>query len=149
MAGKAGRSGPKKGAMNALKTGAGIARTRLVVGELPKQLLSVRREGRSYRRALESAVLNTRSEITATLAHHIDTASAATIHAGICRWLLRNKIATMTTADILACSRELIKAKQARDAAVKLLELDVQPEPIDLKTYLIQGNNDAGHHHGN
>jgi hypothetical protein len=33
----------------------------------------------------------------------------------------------MSTSEIIACSRELVKAKQARDAAVKALELDRAP----------------------
>ncbi len=49
------------------------------------------------------------------------------MHAGICRWLIRQKLGTMTTSDILACSRELMKAKQVRDAAVKALELGELP----------------------
>src|SRR5262245_59188588 len=102
-----GKAGPPKGNKNGLKNGTNIARRRLVVGELPKQLLSVRREGRAYRRTLESVVLAERGEISTTDAHHIDTASAATIHAGICRHLLRTKISEMSTTDILACSREI------------------------------------------
>lgn len=117
-------SGPKRGSLNAAKNGASIDRRRLVVGELPKELLAVRREGRAYRRNLEAEVLRVRGEIDVTAAHHIDTASAATIHAGICRHLLRQKIKTMSTSDILACSREITKAKMARDAAVKALGLD-------------------------
>ena len=123
--GKKGKSGPPKGHVNSLKNGKAVKR--LTVGELPKQLLSVKREGRTYRRALEEVVLETKNEMTAMDAHHIDTASAATIHAGICRWILRNKIETMTTADILTCSRELVKAKQTRDKAVAGLELDIKP----------------------
>ncbi|MBU0718579.1 MAG: hypothetical protein KJ749_10055, partial [Planctomycetes bacterium] len=132
MAGKAGRSGPRAGNLNALKTATKVGR-RLVVGELPKQLLSVKREARAYRRGLEDAVLAAHNEITTTHSHHIDTASAATIHGGICRWLMRTKIATMNTAEILACSRELVKAKAARDAAVRLLDLDRPPaNPWDV-----------------
>jgi hypothetical protein len=125
--GKPGRCGPAKGNINGLKNGT-RALNRLVVGELPKQLLSVRREGRAYRRNLESAVLSARGNISTTDCHHIDTASACTIHAGICRWLLRNKISTMTTADVLNCSREITKAKAGRDAAIRALNLDVKPE---------------------
>lgn len=122
--GKPGRSGPKKGNLNGLKNGSGLSRKRLVVGELPKQLLSVRREGRAYRRSLEAEVLKVKQEINVTDSHHIDTASAATIAAGIGRWLLRTKLSETSTSDVLACSREITKAKQARDAAVKALGLD-------------------------
>jgi hypothetical protein len=143
--GKPGRSGPTVGALatvNGLKNGTRISK-RLVVGELPKQLLAVRREARSYRRFLEGETLQVKDEINTTDAHLIDTASAATIHAGICRWLLRQKISTMTTADILACSRELIRAKQVRDAAVKALELGKLPEPLSLTEYVVESKDDG------
>jgi hypothetical protein len=97
--------GGKIGNVNAAKNGSRIAKTRLVVGELPKQLLSVRREARTYRRRLESEVLAVHRQISPLHAHNIDTAAAATISAAIGRWLLRNKLDAMSTADILACSK--------------------------------------------
>lgn len=127
MAGKAGRSGPKKGNVNAAKNGSRIAKTRLVIGELPKQLLSVRREARSYRRHLEAEVLRVHGEITAMHAHAIDTAAAATVSAAIARWLMRNKIGGMSTSEVLSCSKAILQSKQARDSAVKLLGLDAPP----------------------
>jgi len=125
--GKPGRSGAKPGNLNGLKNGSGLSR-RLVIGNLPKQLISVRNEGRSYRRALEAELMRVKGEIDLTAAHHIDTASAATVSAGIARWLLREKIGEMTTSDVLACSREITKSKQARDAAVRALGLDAKDE---------------------
>jgi hypothetical protein len=139
-----GKSGPARGNLNGLKNGSKLGLKRLTVGELPKQLISVRREGRAYRRAIEAEVLRARGgEISATAAHHIDTASAATIHAGICRWLLRNKIGEMTTSDILACSREITKAKQARDAAIKALELDTKDPMPWIEAEPVHSNNDG------
>jgi hypothetical protein len=130
-----GNSGQQK--LNGLKNGTNVS-YRLVVGELPAPLTAVKREARAYRRFLEDEVQRVKGEIDVTSAHHIDTASAATAHAGICRWLLRQKIGSMSTADILACSRELTKAKQVRDSAVKALELGKLPEPISLKDYVIE-----------
>lgn len=132
MAGKPGRSGPKRGNVNALKTGTKVSKTRLVVGELPSALISVKREGRAYRRNLEAAVMNAKgltgvNQIGTLDAHLIDTASAATIAAGICRWVLRHKVEAMKGTEILACSREIVKCKQARDAAVRALDLDAPP----------------------
>ena len=117
--------GAPKNNTNALKTGA--RSKRLTLGELPKAMLSVKREGRAYRRELERVVLAAKGEISTVDSHHIDSASAATVHAGICRWILRHKIDEMRAADVLAASREIVKAKQARDASVRALELD-QPE---------------------
>ena len=94
-----------------------------------------------YRRTMEAVVLAEKGEINTTDAHHIDTASAATIHAGICRHLLRQKIKTMSTGDVLACSREITKAKAARDSAVKALGLDrdIHDDAIS-QLYLMQSS---------
>lgn len=127
MAGKPGRSGPKTGNLNAVKTGTKVALVRLTVGELPKPLLSVKREGRAYRRALERAVLDAKGEINLTDAHLIDTATAATIAAGISRWVLRNKMDGMKGSDIHNCGQAIVKSKQLRDQAVKQLDLDRPP----------------------
>lgn len=129
MAGQAGRSGPKPGNLNAARNGTHVARHRLTVGNLPKELLAVRREGRAYRRALESAVIEAKGLISVTDAHHIDSATAATIQAGICRHLLRTKIKEMKTTDVLNCTQAMTRAKQARDAAVKALNLDQPAAP--------------------
>lgn len=147
MSGVKGKSGPATGNLNGMKNGTSLARSRLVIGNLPKKLLSVRREGRAYRRLIESEVLAARGRITATDSHHIDTASAATVHAGICRWLLREKLSEMSTGDILACSKQIVQAKQARDLAIKALGLDAKPEPICLDDYIAGEVDDENKHH--
>jgi hypothetical protein len=124
MAGVKGRSGAPKGNVNGVKTGKNLTRYRLTIGDLPKPLISVRREGRAYRRMLESATQEAKRGISLTDSHLIDSASAATIAGGICRWLLRQKLSSMTTADVLSCVAMIIKAKKDRDAAVKALRLD-------------------------
>lgn len=126
MVGKKGRSGPKPGNLNSAKSGSALSK-RLTVGELPAKMIAVKREGRAYRREIEDEVLSKKGEITLSDAHHIDTASAATITAGIARWLLRNRIDKMTTTEILNCSASITKAKQARDSAIKALGLDAAP----------------------
>lgn len=127
MAGKIGRSGPKRGSaatLNALKNGSRIDRRRLVIGDLPRQLLSVRREARAYRRDLECAVIAAKGSISTTDAHLIDTASAATIQAGVCRWLLRKRLGEMKPTEIITCTATATRAKEVRDKAVRALQLD-------------------------
>lgn len=141
MAGKPGSSVPKKGNKNGIKNGTRIDCRRLVVGELPLTMISVRSEALAYRRELEACVLAKHGEIDVMAAHYIDIASASTMLAGVCRWTMRHKLDDMTDKDVRECAKEIVKAKQARDAAVKALELDVKPEPVDLKTYLIDGKN--------
>lgn len=122
----AGKPGPPKGSMNSLKNGTRL-RQRLVVGELPAPMVAVKREGRQYRRNLEAEVVRVHGEIDTVASHHIDTASAATIQAGICRWLLRNRLPTMSIGDIRGCSADIVKAKEKRDAAVRALKLTAPP----------------------
>lgn len=122
-----GRSGAPKKNINALRTGRNIQASRLVVGELPLSMIAVQRESRKYRRDLEACVLDAKGVIDVTDMHLIDTASAATMQAAICRWLLRNRMDKMSPADIRGCTGDVVKAKKDRDAAVKALKLDAPP----------------------
>jgi hypothetical protein len=128
-----------KGNLNAARNGGKMAARRLVIGELPKPLLGAKREARAYRRALEAAVLDEAGEISVTAAHSIDTAAAATAHAAICRWLLREKIGAMPTTDILACSKEIVRAKETRDRAVRELELDRKGRATNANAHIPLG----------
>lgn len=121
--------GAAKGNVNAMKNGSKLSHRRLTVGELPSSMIAVKREGRAYRREMESEVIKVKGEINTIDAHLIDTAAAATIQAGICRWLLRHKLDTMSTSDIRGCTSDIVKAKERRDSAVKALGLDVERNP--------------------
>ena len=122
-----GSGGNQRGNKNALRNGSRLNHKRLTVGELPRQMIAVKREGRQYRRDMEAEVLHVKGDISTTDAHLIDTAAAATIQAGICRWLLRHKVTTMSTSDIRGCTSDIVKAKERRDAAVKALQLNAPP----------------------
>ena len=120
------KTGAPLGNVNGMKNGSRMAR--LTVGELPSSMIAVKREGRAYRRELEAAVTEAKGEVSLTDAHLIDTAAAATIQAGVCRWLLRNKdVKEMAASEIRACMSDITKAKERRDAAVRALKLDVEP----------------------
>src|SRR5262245_34191637 len=112
MAGAKGRSGAPKGNLNGITNGASLSGYRLTIGDLPKPLICVRREGRSYRRVLESAAQSAKGSISLTDAHLIDSASAATIAAGICRWLLRTRLNDMAVSDILAAVSTILRCKK-------------------------------------
>ena len=101
----------------------GTNTTRLVLGELPKSMCRQTQNGRRYRRMLEEAITELRGEVNLTDAHLVDEASQAEMHAGLCRWLMRNKLDTMSVADIRACSEQILKAKTARNKAVERLKL--------------------------
>jgi hypothetical protein len=121
---------PPRFNLNAARNGKRLVR--LTVGELPRQLHCVKVEGRRYRVALEEATAEVHGGVDVLQAHAIDTATAAMIHVGICRWLLRERIGTMSPADILTCSREMVRAKETRDRAVARLALDrIDQDSID------------------
>ena len=85
---------PNAHLLNAVKNGSRLRP--LNIGDMPKLLERVERAAREYRRYLEAAVLEARGEISHICAHWIDEAVSWSIHADICRWLLRQKLSTMT-----------------------------------------------------
>ena len=96
---------------------------RLIIGELPKPMLRVKRAARSYRRDLEGACQDRHGEISIVHAHIIDAAVGNETHAAICRWLLNQKLNDMTPTDIITCSRNIAQAKETRNRAVRELDL--------------------------
>ena len=122
MGGVAGKSGPKKGNLNSVRNGSKI--TRLTLGSLPRTMLRQTRQACKYRRELEGLVFQAKGEVNSTDAHLIDEAASAEIHSSVCRWLLREKLSTMSVSDILKCSSEMLKAKTIRNRAVERLQID-------------------------
>jgi len=118
--------GAPRGNLNGLKNGS-TRIYRLVVGELPKPLARLKSTVRAYRRDLEAACVEAHKEVGITQAHLIDAAVAAETHAGVCRWLLNQRLDTMEVGDIVKCSQALMLAKEARNRAVKSLMLDGEP----------------------
>jgi hypothetical protein len=124
MAGKPGKSGPPKCNLNAARTGQGLRR--LTLGELPTTMRRQTQQARKYRRGLEELVVTKHGDISPTHAHLIDEASAAEVHACVCRWLLRTRLKDMSVSDVARCSAEILKAKTARNRAVERLQLDAE-----------------------
>ena len=108
--------------LHAAKNGTRI--TRLIVGNLPKPLHRVQRFVLQYRRTLEDAVIEVRNEVGLIDAHVIDAACKHEQHAGVCRHLLRQKIETMSVADVRECSKQIATATDARNKAVRELQLE-------------------------
>lgn len=132
------------GNLHALKTGTRLnqLKQRLTVGELPSKMLAVKREARKYRRELEAQVCEAKGEVNFTDAHYVDTATSATMAAGIIRWLLRNRLEELKANDIGRMGLEITKAKEKRDAAVRALELNKPPaDPwADVDAQILEGN---------
>ena len=136
---------PKHNA-NAMKNGTRLMRL-LVLGELPECMRRVSDHVLLYRRRLEAETFHAsdanvvlpddltpaqrylaiEAELTTTQKHLIHEASVNQQHAGICKWLLRERIDTMTVSDIASCSREITRAAAQRNRAVSQLRLDVRP----------------------
>jgi hypothetical protein len=114
------KRGGQIGNTNALKNG---SRIEITLGVLPKKMLKVTRYVRHYRRLLTEAVHKDHVP-TLTDLHLIDAACTHEQHAKVCYWLLRDRLPTMTTSDIRACSASIAQSKDARNAAVKALKLD-------------------------
>jgi len=125
MAGIKGKSGPKKGCLNAVKNGTSL--TRLTLGELPTTMRRQTQAARKYRRSLEALVMAAKGEVNATAAHLIDEAAAAEVHASVCRWLLRTRLEKMSVSDVARCSEQIVKAKTMRNRAVERLKIDAPP----------------------
>jgi hypothetical protein len=114
------KGGAPKGNRNALKNG---SKLRVAVGQLPGKLARLARQARDYRELLEQAVEERHGGINAEQAHEIGLAAEAVLHQSICRWLLRQRLDLMTTADVLACSTSLLKAGETRNKAIARLKL--------------------------
>lgn len=131
--GKKGRSGPRRDNANAMRHG-------LKAGKLPKDAKYIEVRLNQFRRTLEQAVLNVRGEVSLPDAACIQTCIRWERHACLAqRWLVKAGD-TLKPADKLNFSREIARASAERDKAIAALKLDVKPEPLDLKTYLIEGN---------
>jgi hypothetical protein len=97
---------------------------------MPKGCHHIDRATSHFRRQLEAAVFEARGEITLVDAAYVNTAYRAERHAQLAqRWLYR-EAATMTAADRLNYSREVVKASESRDKAIK--ELGLTKRPTDL-----------------
>jgi len=103
---------------------------RLAIGNYPAGMRRLLSDGRAYRRSLETIVENQKGIITTLDAHLIDEAVACEMHAGVCRWLLREKLSKMSPGDIASCSEKIVKVKTARNKAIKQLGLDEEPDVI-------------------
>ena len=118
-------------ALNNLRNGSRLVR--LALGELPPKLSRVTRYSRLYRAQLEEAVCQSHGEVTLTQAHLVDSAAGWQQALGVLRWLMREKLAEMSVADIRECVKAMAAARDARNRAVMALDLDrPPPNPWDL-----------------
>jgi hypothetical protein len=125
MAGKKGVSGAPKSNLNSTRNGSKLSR--LVLGDLPSGMHRQLQVIRKYRRTLEDSVIEIKGFISLGDAHLINEAATGEQHGAICRWLLRNRLGSMSVSDITKCSEQILKSKTVRNRAVKELKLDAEP----------------------
>lgn len=109
--------------------------SRLTIGQLPDVMKRQLATSRKYRRELEALVVEVKGSVNLTDAHWLDEAVGAETHCAVCRWLLRERITTMSAETILMCSREILKAKNARNKAFERLGLDRNEQDILTALY--------------
>ena len=111
------------GKLSALRNGSKLKIARLTVGDLPKALHGCMRRGREYRNLLERACAEVHGGVDFTQAHAIDEASGWELHVAVLRWLLRNRLDKMSSADLIVCSKEMAKARRSRNEVVERMGL--------------------------
>lgn len=153
--------GAPQGNKNHLKNGTRVVVSRLVVGELPSEMIAVKREARAYRRSLEVEVLSCRNKATVEEVvaasrswkawesfvnermnyedkNYVAAATQQTLAIGINRWLLRNRFEQMSVSDIRACNKEMRDAAKERAKTIREMGLNVEPEPVSLQTLIVE-----------
>ena len=114
----------RKGNKQALVNASHVRYHRLKIGELPKEMMSIRARVRAYRQDLERVCIEQHGDINITQAHSIDLACQGEMLTCLGQWLLRHKLSTLTSLDILACGQSMLRGKTVRNHAVKELQLD-------------------------
>lgn len=130
--GKKGRSGPPKDNRNAMRHG-------LKAGKLPKGAAYIEVRLNTFRRILEDEVIDAKGEVSLGDAAAIQTCLRWERHAMLAQRWLRIEGANLGVSDLLKFSEAIARASDARDRALRLLDLGREPEPLDLKTYIVQG----------
>ncbi len=108
----------------------------LRAGKLPAKCQYIEIQMNGLRRQLEDAVVDAKGEVSLLDAASIQTAIKWERHGALALRWLRIEGDSLKLTDRLAFSREIARASTERDKALRLLDLDVSPEPLSLETYL-------------
>jgi hypothetical protein len=95
------------------------------------------------RKQVEEAVVELKGEVGLLDAAAINSILKWERHGLLAAHWLREGIETLSASDRLRFSEAMAKASDARDKNIRLLGLDIKPEPIDLNAYLA-GNAQGG-----
>ncbi len=111
------KRGPPMGSQNHFRHG-------LRAGKLPREMGYIENAINSLRRQLETAVVECKGAVNIPDASLIDSAAKWERHGRIALHYLRRKGSELTPADCLRFSEAIAKASDARDKAIRLLQLD-------------------------
>ncbi|WP_166820019.1 hypothetical protein [Thalassoroseus pseudoceratinae] len=112
-----GNLGVKKGNRNRMRHG-------LHAGKLPAGCGYIENRLNSFRRKLEDIVMAAKGEVTITDAAHIQTALKWERHGMLALRWLKIEGDSLKPTDKLNFSREIAKASESRDRAIRALNLD-------------------------
>ena len=135
--GKKGRSGPPLGSANGLRHG-------MAGGKLPKGCQYVENRVNNLRRQVEAAVVKLKGEINIVDAAAINSILKWERYSLLAAHWLRHEAERLTPSDRLRFSEAIAKGSDNRDRNIRLLGLNVKPEPIDLQAYVEQADASGG-----
>ena len=130
-----------RGAPRGSRNGRANFRHGLRAGSLPKSCRYIEVRLNGFRRQLEDAVIEAKGHVDIPDAAHIQTAVRWERHASLAHRWLTKQYDEMKPLERLQFSREVARGSAERDKAVAALHLDIEPEPVDLQTYLTEGEN--------
>ena len=128
--GKKGRSGAPFNNTNATAT------HYLRAGKLPKRLAYIENRINKFRRHLEDMIVLTRGEVNICDAAQINSATKWERHGLLAQHWLRHEEENLSAHDRLKFSEAIAKASDNRDKCLRLLKLDLKPEPLTLDSYV-------------
>jgi hypothetical protein len=108
-------------------------------GKLPKGCEYIEVRCNLLRRDVENAVLELKGEINLLDAAAINSILKWERHGLLAAHWLRMEIDSLSASDRLRFSEAMAKASERRDQNIRMLGLDIEPEPIDLNAYLADG----------
>jgi hypothetical protein len=112
-----GRRGAPAGNTNALRHG-------LRSGKLPTRCKFIENATNAFRRELEAVVIKMKGAISISDAAAINSATKWEQHGLLARYWLRKEIDKLTPSDRLRFSEAIARASDARDKAIRALDLD-------------------------
>ncbi|MCA9078248.1 MAG: hypothetical protein KDA93_24685 [Planctomycetaceae bacterium] len=108
----------------------------LTGNKVPKGAEFIENRVNGLRRQIEDQVMQLRGEINIVDAARINSILKWERHGQLAAHWLRKEAENLSPADRLKFSEAIAKASDRRDKNIEALGLNIEPEPINLNTYL-------------